>query len=639
MQIDIQDFLDFSLLMPDENELYYQFKHVAENLLVKIFPKFFFEKSQKEKQMFFENQTPIVFFSDVKNECLEIIALCKKRSSVIGFFYDMLSRYLLPYKPVKFSNFFSCDLLFREFSDDVFVLLHANIKVSSKDEIDEILKNKKAIDIELRLGLSSDYHANRIMEFKGLSEDKKTVLIQEKIAALIRYRSKDFGKSIFSHMQHFLVTSTDDFKKKRDYHHLSRIISIFYFMRKLIKKKCETVSNKRNLMVKFLKTKLRYEEDEKNVLGILVGLNFLKQHEVFEKQHLIRAIKQYIPNVQAVEDSYFVQRRDKNQIQTLYLEIERKCGMGFSFEEIDVLRNSLPGYLSQHIEHLVYPIFMPHNEEEIMKNILTLARQIRSVYDIPHVIIMFNEQSEKYLSFSVIIVRILRFSSVSIEKMCLENKAAFIFRLDRIKKVGAIRRKCIKEATVFDASVHVKDYIRIDNFVDLKKARQNILSELNRLFGEIRDFNGGMIAKQDEAFLELKKGLGKIDKEQELILEKYFFAIRPVSMALTTNKKILQSFFLMFLNAIKREKTRPVKQKDLLFKQDSKALYIIIPTQKSDLKHHLDETVEKMDLLSSEVFSFVLSFDSTTFLGYVFLSEKNENQKLFLSSIQVALDF
>ena len=179
----------------------------------------------------------------------------------------------------------------------------------------------------------------------------------------------------------------------------------------------------------------------------------------------------------------------------------------------------------------------------------------------------------------------------------------------------------------------------MDNFVDLKKARKSILSELNNLFGEVRDFNGGMIAKQDEAFVDLKKGLEKIEKEQELILEKYFYAIRPVAMALTTPKKILQSFFLMFLNAIKREKTRPIKQKDLLFKQDSSALYLIVSSQKTALKQHLDETIEKMDLLSSEVFSFVLSFESMTYLGYVYLSEKNESQKRFLSSIQLALDF
>jgi len=638
MPVDIQNSLDFSLHLSNEKEYAYSFKQVAQNLLSFLFSDSFFAKTKEEKQSFLENQTPLVFFSDFENEQLEIIALCKKRESVVGFFYEMISRYLLPYKLVKLPVFFGADISFDELSEDIFTLLHASLSISSEEKT-EIIKNKKAIDIELRLGLSSNYHANRIMEFKGLSEDKKTTMIQEKIAALIRSRSKDFGKSIFSHMQHFLVTSTDDFKKRRDYHHLSRIISVFFFMRKLIKKKCETLPNKRHLMVKFLKTKLREDIEERNVLGVLVALNFLKQHEVFEKQHLIRAIKQYIPNIRAVEDSYFLQRRDKNQIQTLYLEIERKDGKDFNFEEISLLRHKLPEYLSQHIEHLVYPIFMPRNEEEVMKNILTLSRQLRFIHDIPQVIITFEEQTEKHLSFTVILARVLRLSSTSLEKMCQDNKAKFTFQLDRIKKVGAIRRKYIKEATVFHALVPIKDFLRMDNFVDLKKARKSILSELNNIFGEVRDFNGGMIAKQDEAFLDLKEGLEKIEKEQELILEKYFYAIRPVAMALTTPKKTLQSFFLMFLNAIKREKTRLIKQKDLLFKQDSSAVYVVIPTQETALKQHLDETIEKMDLLSSEVFSFVIPFESMTYLGYVYLSEKSERQKSFLSSIQSALDF
>ena len=638
MPVDIQNALDFSLLLPSDKELAFSYKQVAENLLSFLFTEPFFDKTLQEKQSFLENQSPIIFFSDFENDQVEIIALCKKRESVVGFFYEMISRYLLPYKLVKLPAFFSCDLSFTDFSEDVFTLLHSTITISAEEK-EEILKNKKAIDIELRLGLSSNYHANRIMEFKGLSEDKKTTMIQEKIAALIRSRSKDFGKSIFSHMQHFLVTSTDDFKRKRDYHHLSRIISVFFFMRKLIKKKSETLPNKRHLMVKFLKTKLREETEEKNVLGILVALNFLKQHEVFEKQHLIRAIKQYIPNIRTVEDSYFLQRRDKNQIQTLYLEIERKDGKDFNFDEISLLRHRLPAYLSQNIEHLVYPIFMPRNEEEVMKNILTLSRQLRFIHDMPQVIITFDEQTEKDLSFTVILARVQRLSSISLEKMCSENRVKFSFQLDRIKKVGVIRRKYIKEATVFHALVPIKEYLRMDNFVDLKKARKSILSELNNLFGEVRDFNGGMIAKQDEGFVDLKKGLEKIEKEQVLILEKYFYAIRPVAMALTTPKKILQSFFLMFLNAIKREKARPIKQKDLLFKQDSSALYLIVSSTKTALKQHLDETIEKMDLLSSEVFSFVLSFESMTYLGYVYLSEKNESQKRFLSSVQLALDF
>ena len=39
----------------------------------------------------------------------------------------------------------------------------------------------------------------------------------------------------------------------------------------------------------------------------------------------------------------------------------------------------LPDQIKEHIEQLTHPIFMPRNEEEVLRNIMALSRQLRYV--------------------------------------------------------------------------------------------------------------------------------------------------------------------------------------------------------------------------------------------------------------------
>ena len=56
----------------------------------------------------------------------------------------------------------------------------------------------------------------------------------------------------------------------------------------------------------------------------------------------------------------------------------------------------------------MHPIFMPRNEEEVMRNILSLSNQIRYIKDPQQVFITFDEQTNAHLFFTVILVRILK---------------------------------------------------------------------------------------------------------------------------------------------------------------------------------------------------------------------------------------
>ncbi len=613
----------------------------ARELLQKSLGSFFLENNLDKLKFFLDENLPIVRHSDLTLESnhsvLTITLLCKKREGAGAFFYDLVSRWLIPQNKRGAQLFFISDFRFK-FLEEEFTLAEVVVSLNSKTEKDEAIKNLRGILTEIKLGVVSDFHASRILQFKGLSYDHKTTLIQEKIASLIQSRSKDFGKSILSHMQHFLVTCSEEFKTQRDYNHISRIISVLFFIQGFLKQKLTSEPEKRHISVKFLKTKVLLGEKVKEVLGVIVGLNFLKEHEVFEKKHLLSAVKNHVPAAVDVPSSYFIEKDSDTPIQTLYLEIEKENGLDFSSEEVHKLRSKLADQLKEHIELLQQKVFMPRNEEEIVRGIITLSHQLKYVQDLPQVIISFDEQTETELCFNVIFLRVLRLKSPPLAEL-LKNTgikdARFI--LDRVKKVGVIRRRYLKEANVFRILLPIEKFLRSDHSLDLNQARKAALEHLTQLAGEVRDYNGGLIHKQNEAYHQLVAVLGEINQNTIFLLEKFFFAIRPSDMAVTTSSAVLKSLFLMLLNAIKREEYRIKKHSDYLFKKEKNALYLIIPVYNRSQKQDLKEKIS-LNFLSN-LLSFDLSYNDINYLGYILFAEDDLRSKNLLKLIQGFLTF
>jgi len=267
-----------------------------------------------------------------------------------------------------------------------------------------------------------------------------------------------------------------------------------------------------------------------------------------------------------------------------------------------------------------------------------LSHQLKYIHDIPQVIISFDKQTSAELIFNVVLLRVLKPSDIPLKEIILKVEPNIKFVIEREKKVGVIRRKYLKEANVFRAILDSSKYLRSDHTLDTNKARSDIVDELNRLFSEVRDYNGGMIFKQNEAFKKLKGLLGKLDEHNDLFLEKFFYSIIPVEMTAIVNLEILKNLFLMLVNAVKREETRIKKHSDFLFKQDFKNIYFIIPIYDQKKKKEIKEAVECINVLSSECMSFYLSSHDVYYLGYVLMSEDKIKQKAFFDVIKKSLN-
>ncbi len=613
----------------------------AQDLIRKLVPNDMLDPSLSAPSLQrarFADMLPLVKWSDLsKAPCsMSVLLLCKYRLNACNFFCDMISRWLLPQRRVNVELFFSSDVRLPHLSDDMLSVAEIVIYLKSAQEVEEVRRNLHSIETEIRLGVVSNYHARRILEFKGLSTDGKTAMIQEKISSLIQSHSKDFDQGIFSQMQQFLVNCPEDFKKNRDYHHISRMISNLYSIRKVIKQNVEVLPTKRHVILKFFKTKLNFPKGavkEKPVLGILAGLNFLQEHELFEAEHLAAAVRQLLPATEFVIGSSIIDPVRESNLQTVYLEMEKKDGSDFSLVEIQVLRNGLADRLKGHIEQLTQPIYMPRNEEEVLRNIMSLSRQIRFVSDIPQVILSFDEKRGSDLHFTVILLRIHQEGEPTVQELFSAGKTTLKYIPDRVRRLGALRRKYVKEATVFRTTVNSDRFLRVDRSVDLYKARQFVFGEVLAALGEVRDYNGGMILKQNEQLVALKAALGKVGQSHNILIEKFFHSLMPMEMRTSCEIDTMKQSFLMLIAAAKNESRLPFGGNDFLFKQEPRRVIAVLPGIEGDRKRQLQKRIDALKIPSHQYATFSLDMNDELFTGVLLLNAEKDLQDRLLAAL------
>lgn len=592
------------------------------------------ETYPKALQDQFQALLPIVTFSNPQPppSNISFYFLSKYRANAFKFFNDMINYWLVPGKRLNLVLIYAADFRFPEFGDQVYTLCEVMIRVEDQAELNEILRNLQIIETELRLGIEFGHYARKILEYKGIASDEKTAWMQEYIAKIIKRLPDKVDHDILTEMQHVLVTVKEDFKALRDARHLSRIITIHYVLRKSLREEVLSNPEKRFLALKLFRYNIQTRDGYKPVLCVLVGVNFFRDKEVFDKVHLLKAIQNYIPNAKAVENSFFSNRRGSEHLCMLYLEIEKGNHERFTEQEIATLREELPSDLKDRIQHLMYPVFMPRNEEEIIRNILSLSSQIKYFRDIPQVFISFDEQTHANLFFTIILVRVLKPEVLSIQDMFKPAKSFLEYYHDRVQIAGTLRKKYKKEATVFRVKLSKDPYIRRDHTIDLNKARHAVARELSRVVGEFRDFNGGMITKQNELFFEFSELLRNDVKYNDLLVENFFYSLSPVIMRSVLEPEDLKTLFIMLLDAL--EERVGNGQKHLIKALCNKeCAFVLIKTEDTKLKEEIAKRVSKLQIHSSLLANAYVSIYDYVYVGYIYRTSDQAKQQQFLNLI------
>lgn len=588
---------------------------------------------------------------------------------------DTLSRWLVPGKflGISFANSFTFQ--FTSYPRTDYFFHQVLVEIENEKDFLIIKNNIQEATTQLRLNILAVRHARNVMSLKKLSSDQKLAFIQdhfssvfdrpskefdhdifeqiqhvliklhaedklmqlkEKFAPYLEHRTKIFDRDLFNEIQHFLLLFRDKFTAIRDLRHIGKLISLQYLFRKALQRQIGLSPDKRHLSLKLLKMKLHFPTGKKTALGILVGINVLNENELFEEKHIFEAICHCIPSVQKIKDSYIADQRGHDKVRLLYLEVEKKGEIPFTLEETKILTKKLPKEIKAHIENVTHPIFMPRNEEEIMRNIVILSQELKYTKDIPQVIISFNAQLQHELSFTVVLLRILKPTDLPLKELFRQQKSYLKLHDHEAKCVGRLRNKYSKEANVFHVKLDKKSFIRKDYSLDLFKARQIVSAELGRILGEMRDFNGGILSKQHEVFQELRKLLGPTHEINDFLLENFFYSLTPSLQQSMLLPSSLKTLFLILLEALESsfEGCRFICRAH----HDGEYLLLLISSPLSCFKEEVFNALHRLKISSFDLISTFVSSDEMFCLGYLYRCQDPHLCSFFQKTVQDALN-
>ena len=362
-------------------------------------------------------------------------------------------------------------LFFQAKTDRGFLVAELEMTFCTHEEWESLKGQVDILRHEMLIGVESPYHAKRILECKGMSVEAKRLYIQEHVTKIIQRFPEKFDYDFFSLVQHYFVRVHQENLRFHEVRQISENLARLYQLRRILIQKIEENTERRHLFVKVRKRRLHLPFGSKQVLGISVALNFLREHEVFTEKHLVKALRTLIPGVEYFRETVYLYEDNEHPLILLYLEIDS--------DKQQLLKKELPLALKGRIEHLQRPLFMPRNEEEVIRHVVTLGGQLKFLRDLPQVILSFYEQTDTKLYFTVILARVLLPESPGADEL-IEKLLHLHPHVERIKKIGMLRKKYFKEALVFKVELPLTRFLRDDQSVDLYKARLYVLEELQK---------------------------------------------------------------------------------------------------------------------------------------------------------------
>lgn len=611
-------------------------------------------------------------FPNTTPASLAITYLCPAEYThgVGRYVIDTLSRWLIPGRNLYITSSISLNFQFRSCPTTSFYLAREVVGIHNQEEWELMRTNLPPLIQEMKLNILAVYQARYIASLKSYSTEQKNKIIQETLSSLLNLPSQDidrslydqmhgfllklsseekigqvkkniaylrqsrpkaFDRDVFYEMTHFTILFRDQFSSRRDSRHISRVIALHYLFKKGLQATVQKTPLERHLSIKICKTHL---ENKEPVLGILVGMNFLRETEQFERRQLMEAIRNILPDATCLKDSFIADRRE-SRVGFYYLEIQKPQFSPFTFEEVRQLRSRFPAEIKKQIENAVHPIFMPRNEEELLRNLIILCKQLKYVRDLPQVSIHYEKQTDSEISFTLLMARLLRPKTLPLRKSLLKTPSSIHFSIDEVRDMGRLKKKHPKEAAIIRVTLTKSLFFRQDFSVDLVKARQKIVFELTRLIGEFRDYNGGMILKQDKALDLLQKSMGSISEEQRFLLENYFYSLRPGVMQTVHDTAILKSHFHLLSQLLEESFTDQVYR--IRKERMGKFYLFFIGAPASSFKDWVLNAIDPLKISSYDLTTTFLQIHELSALGYILRTEEEKEGIVFEDTLHQAL--
>ncbi|MCF7806077.1 MAG: hypothetical protein K9M13_00230 [Simkaniaceae bacterium] len=498
-------------------------------------------ESIDEFQVQFSEYVPkfkVIFPTD-SHRSIKVLLLTRNKSGLLKFFHEMVSRWLVPGRALHLKSFMNLNFNI-EHGSESYSLLEARLEKCSLIDIEKIKRHLPFFTQEIEFGATSYYQAMQILEMKGMLLSEKAIAVQEGIAYLAQRFPAQIDADIYFVMRLVMMSCQDSFKQIRAQKHLVKMVKIFYRFYSRLKKQNRT---ERYIDTHLFSFDLEMPFEVVKRTAVCFALNSLGNHEVFELNQLLLSLPDFISH-SIDPQSCFQFEMKECQGKFFYFEMPHQPLLVLS-----QLRKELIFKVNHSIQTLVRPLFMPRNEEEIMKSMVSLSRQMRYIRDIPQVIINFERQSESALIFRVLLIRLLHKGAMPFDQIKQAFEEKYQVHLERCRLAGMVRKKTPKEASIFTLTLNPSEFLRFDHTLDLYKARYEVYRALKSVLGEVRDFNGGLLAKQRERLEEIKK---KLHVDQKALFENFFFSLYPVEYRMVWSPEDILQFFTSYLKWIEK---------------------------------------------------------------------------------------
>jgi len=504
------------------------------------------------------------------------------------YFADALNRFALPGHYLNIKTAMTVDFYFSDCPEKKYGLSHIGLMVTTEEEWIALQKNLPKAAEEIRITVRAVYEARRIVSVKQLNEKEKILLMHEKFKSLWKKDSKDLDLNLFDQVQQWLTKAQaeknsaklwkeiaphikkeekiffdrdmfleiqtllfvyrDDFIAKRKTSDLARLVCYQYFFKKKLQQDLDKEPFNRHIYLKIFKIDNSHALSSQFALGISIGVNLLNRYELLDANHILAAIHALAPHLDLIPHSYLIDARHET-MRFYYLEVNNKLALPIQEQEIQLLKTKLSQELEERIESVNHPLFVPFNEETLLKYVGILSKELNKD-DLPQVVISFDKQAQDVFSFHIIVLRHVSFDSPSVREQLEGICPSYRWMEEQVKRIPSSRNSSFKEASIIKAVLPKHSFFRKDFSLDLGKARIAISTILSQAIGEFRDYNGGTAEIQHHAFTAFKQGF---DDSEDLFLERFFYAIEPAFMQMVIHPSLLKQGYALFKETVRKE--------------------------------------------------------------------------------------
>jgi len=454
-----------------------------------------------------------------------LVIHCKARKNLERFVCDMAVRWLVPGSRLTIERLFSA-------TENDHKLIEI---VLTGQDLAQVRAHFPVFKEELAIGIKSSYHERRILECKGLTLGEKEIQVRSSLYHRLNRFPGLYDSDLFELMNEYCIRTDPTLRASKSAKEQERLLCTLYRLQKEVKLLAEEDPTRRNVALKMIFSKERDLFGTHSNVAICVAAAIPKGEEPLTLKQILSAIDS------STEPRNHFSLLTRELGHTLfYLELEESRTL--LEEQERIVRK-----LERREEKRLRPLFMPRNEEEIFRAAVRLASEIKYLRDLPQVQITFEKQTLETLVFTLVIAQVKKGPSLS--ALLDTGRSAYTIEIEKVRNIGMVRRRIPKEIGIIRAHLPVHNFLREDGSVDVYRARTALLKELTVLLGEVRDYNGGILSKQDEILSEL---IYKIGTQHRFFIENFFHSIEPTDLRTSIPVSVFEKLILNLLEENKK---------------------------------------------------------------------------------------